>query len=143
MSIQQHRPKVGEILECDYGQFSNPYHVDGHIPPEMVKKRLVVVLNAKLNGLVLVVPISSTKNLDSIKHGYHIEIAPELIQETAFYDKRLRWVKSELVQAVSRHRLYHIYDKGTKITQYLPRDVVEKVQRAVIKAINANSLLDK
>ncbi|HHF5434544.1 type II toxin-antitoxin system PemK/MazF family toxin [Haemophilus influenzae] len=143
MSIKQHRPKVGEILECDYGQFSHTCHVDGHIPPEMVKKRLVVVLNAKLNGLILVAPISSTINLDGIKNGYHIEIDSELIKATSFYDKRTRWVKSELIQSVSRLRLYHIYDKGTKITQYLPRDVVKKVQKAIVKAINASSLLDK
>lgn len=142
MAIQQHRLKVGEILECDYGQFSSTFHVDGHIPPEMVKKRLVVVLNAKLNGLAIVVPISSTKNLDGIKKGYHIEIQPELVKNTSFYDKRTRWAKSELIQAVSRHRLYLIYDKGVRIIQILPRDVVVKIQKAVIKAISANTLLD-
>lgn len=143
MSIKQHRPKVGEILECDYGQFSQPFDVNGHIPPEMIKKRLVVVLNGKLNGLVLVVPISSTKNFDGIKNGHHVELSPELITTTAFYDKRIRWVKSELVQAVSKRRLYHIYDKGNRIIQYLPRDVVLKIQKAVMKAMNASSLLDK
>lgn len=100
-------------------------------------------MNAKLNGLILVAPISSKINLDGIKNGYHIEIDSELIKATGFYDKRTRWIKSELIQSVSRLRLYHIYDKGTKITQYLPRDVVTKVQRAIIKAINASSLLDK
>lgn len=48
-------PKVGEILECNFGnypvsqngQFSTTYY-DGRIPPEMIKNRLVVVLNGKL-----------------------------------------------------------------------------------------------
>ncbi|KIZ72356.1 hypothetical protein UH31_00065, partial [Escherichia coli] len=42
-------PKVGEILECNFGnypvsqngQFSTTYY-DGRIPPEMIKNRLVV-----------------------------------------------------------------------------------------------------
>ncbi|TNH06625.1 type II toxin-antitoxin system PemK/MazF family toxin [Testudinibacter sp. TR-2022] len=143
MSIQQHRPKVGEILECHYGAFSENDDVNGHIPPEIIKKRMVVVLNGKLNGLALVVPISSTKSLDGIQNGLHIEVAPDLIRTTGFYDKRVRWAKAELIQAVSRKRLFHIYDKGSRITQYLPRDVVEKIQRAVIKAVNASTLLDK
>ena len=49
-------PKVGEILECNFGnypviqngQFSTTYY-DGRIPPEMIKNRLVVVLNGKIN----------------------------------------------------------------------------------------------
>ncbi|STL47455.1 yifN [Escherichia coli] len=48
-------PKVGEILECNFGNypvsqngpFSTTYY-DGRIPPEMIKNRLVVVLNGKL-----------------------------------------------------------------------------------------------
>ncbi|HGU7073016.1 TPA: hypothetical protein ACG71J_003799, partial [Escherichia coli] len=47
-------PKVGEILECNFGnypvsqngQFSTTYY-NGRIPPEMIKNRLVVVLNGK------------------------------------------------------------------------------------------------
>lgn len=143
MKIKQHRPKVGEILECDYGLFSSQHSFDGHIPPEIIKKRMVVVLNGKLRGLALVVPISSTHNIEGIHQGYHIEIDPSLLKTTHFYDKRIRWAKAELVQAVSRHRLFHIHDRGMKITQYLPRDLVTKIQKAVIKAIGANTLLDR
>ena len=48
-------PKVGEVLECDFGQFqydpttqlplTNNYN--GRIPPEIVKRRMVIVLNGK------------------------------------------------------------------------------------------------
>ncbi|SPZ68998.1 fimbrial protein [Shigella dysenteriae] len=45
-------PKVGEILECNFGNypvsqngpFSTTYY-DGRIPPAMIKNRLVVVLD--------------------------------------------------------------------------------------------------
>ena len=49
-------PKVGEILECNFVTIllakmdrSTTYY-DGRIPPEMIKNRLVVVLNGKING---------------------------------------------------------------------------------------------
>lgn len=42
-----HRPKVGEILECNFGKWSEPPSFDGHLPPEMCKKRMVVVLNSR------------------------------------------------------------------------------------------------
>lgn len=142
MSIQQYRPKVGEILECNFGLFTDTLDFNGHIPPEMIKRRMVVVLNGKLNGLTLVVPISSTQNSQSIRLGHHIEIAPELIKQTAFYDKRQRWAKVDLIQSVSRERLFFIYEKGERIHQFLPREIVEKIQKAVIKLIGANSLLD-
>lgn len=142
MSIQQYRPKVGEILECNYGLFADTLDFNGHIPPEIIKRRMVVVLNGKIKGLTLVVPISSTQNRESIALGHHIEIEPEWIQQTAFYDNRTRWAKADLIQSVSRERLFFIYHQGKKIQQFLPREVVEKIQRAVIKLIGANTLLD-
>ena len=59
-------PKVGEILECNFGQFEfttgteniNDKNYNGRIPPEMVKRRMIVVLNGKLDSGCLVVPIS-------------------------------------------------------------------------------------
>ncbi len=54
-------PKVGEILECNFdhpvsqnGQVSTTYY-DGRIPPEMIKNRLVVVFNGKINGNACIV----------------------------------------------------------------------------------------
>lgn len=76
-------PKVGEILECNFGnypvsqngQFSTKYY-DGRIPPEMIKNRLVVVLNGKINGnACIVVPLSTTRDHDKLKRGMHVEIA--------------------------------------------------------------------
>ena len=67
-------PKVGEIQECNFGnypviqngQFSTTYY-DGRIPPEMIKNRLVVVLNGKINGnACIVVPLSTTRDHDKL-----------------------------------------------------------------------------
>ena len=137
-----HRPKVGEILECNFGKWSESPSFDGHLPPEMCKKRMVVVLNGNLNGVCLIVPISSTQAI-GISSKYHVESDTSLFAITDFYDKRQRWAKAELMQSVSKNRLFHIYDKSKKLQPYLPFDVVEKIQLAAIGALNANRLLEK
>lgn len=137
-----HRPKVGEILECNFGKWSDPPSFDGHLPPEMCKKRMVIVLNGNLNGLCLIVPISSTKAI-GISGKYHVELDTSLFQITDMYDKRQRWAKAELMQSVSKSRLFHIYSNGMKLQQFLPFEVVEQIQRAAIDAFNATRLLAK
>ncbi|MGL5031998.1 MAG: type II toxin-antitoxin system PemK/MazF family toxin [Aeromonas sp.] len=143
-------PKVGELLECNYGDFLyeddgtiNRKNYNGRIPPEMVKNRLVVVLNGKISGgSTIIVPISSTQDLGKIAQGLHIPIPQEHIQVTNFYDQRDRWAKADLVQQVSKERLFKVKDaNGVHITQYLPRDLMENIQKAVVTAISAKSLL--
>ena len=101
MAITYH-PKVGEVLECNFGRFKqlsdgqiDPRNFDGRIPPEMVKQRMVVILNGKLNGNCLVVPISSAKDIGKIGQGLHVPLAPDLFEITSFYDRRERWAKAE------------------------------------------------
>lgn len=142
-------PKVGEVLECDFGQFQydpetqRPLmsNFNGRIPPEIVKKRMVIVLNGKLDSGCLVVPISSTKNQGGITKGLHVQLDTANFKVTDFYDRRERWAKTDLIQMVSRHRLYKLMNKGERFDLYLPRDVVTQVQLAVIKAASASSLL--
>lgn len=141
-------PKVGELLECDFGEFKkdgagiiDTRNFNGRIPPEMVKKRLVVILNGKLNGACLIVPISSTQDIGKITQQLHIELEPRLIAQTNFYDSRIRWAKADLIQQVSTERLCKVRDARGFITQMLPRDVVAKIQRGVIRAISASALI--
>ena len=137
-----HRPKVGEILECDFGQWANPETVDGDIKPEMIKKRLVVVLNGDIDGKgAVVVPISSTKAYGRIA-TFHQYLPPELIQETSFYEKRDRWAKAEHTHFISTKRLYYIFDNGKKLTQKLPNDVVTEIQKKVLIAVSGKRILD-
>jgi len=154
-------PKVGEVLECKFGNFKrlevevaegedppakedrpiDETNFDGRIPPEMVKKRMVLVLNGKLNGGCLVVPISSTMNQNGINRGYHVSLGPDLFRTTEKYDNRDRWAKSDMIQVVSKERLFKLKDGDYRFNQYLPREVVEKVQRAVVKTMSAAPLL--
>lgn len=143
-------PKVGQILSCNYGKYPEdgqgntvPDVVDAHMPPEMVKFRLVVVLNAKLNGnACIVVPISTTKDSVKLCNGIHVQLAKGVIKEAKHFPQKTSWVKCDMVQTVSNRRLNRPMNPGRGwLIQVLPREIVSEIQKAVIKAINASPLL--
>lgn len=138
-------PKVGEVLECDFGEFINPPlnpPYDGLMSPEIRKKRMVVVLNGRLpNGCTLVVPISSSGNPNAVQRGIHVPLEPALFAVTSFYDTRERWALAECITHVSKDRLNQIKERGAPIPTYLPPGKVTAIQRAVIKTMAASSLL--
>lgn len=140
----QHRPKVGEILECDFGQWADPIHFDGHIKPEMRKRRMVVVLNGNLDGQsCLVVPISSSDaDEKGFSQKYHVPLPAAAFPITNHYDKRDRWALADRITNVSKTRLFYITEKGIRHNPKLARDVVAEIQKHVILAINAQSMLN-
>jgi len=116
--------------------------VNALMPPEIRKRRLVVVLNGKLpNGGTLVVPISSSGNPGAVSRGVHVLLTTDLFPVTSFYDKCDRWALAECITHVSKSRLSQIRDKGKPMPTYLPRDKVADVQKAVVKTISASVLL--
>lgn len=143
-------PKVGQILECDYGEYRRDAQgkpltgdFDSHIPPEMIKNRLVVVLNGKLSrNSCLVVPLSTTHDLQKTIKGIHVEIPEKEIGEMTFFTQQIRWAKADMIQQVSIERLNRPRSKRGHQAVNLTRERVELIQRAVIKAINAASLLE-
>ncbi len=144
----KYTPKVGEVLECEFGEFGellerppNPVY-NGLIRPEIRKRRMVVVLNGRLpNGCTLVVPISSSRNPNAVERGMHVPLEQALFTVTSFYDQRERWALAECITHVSKNRLSQIKDRGAPIQSYLPRDVVTAIQKAIIKTIAASTLL--
>lgn len=147
-----HRPKVGEILECNFGSWSEIEAFDGHIPPEMRKRRMVIVLNGNLDGKSsLIVPVSSSETNDPNNKGkeddvlksvkYHHHLDQTLFEVTDFYDKRDRWALCERITAVSNKRLFYIFDGTIKLSQRLPSDVVTEIQKKAVLALNARALL--
>lgn len=139
------KPNVGELLECDFGEFLMPPLspiYDGLIAPEIRKKRLVVVLNSSLpNGCCMVVPISSSGNKNAVERGFHVYLPPALITVTQFYDKRDRWAIADCMTHVSKNRLFPIWNGPKLVKDYLPHEVVKSIQKAGIKAISASALL--
>lgn len=141
-------PKVGQVLECNYGEYTLDTNgiptsaPDHHIPPEMIKNRLVVVLNGKVSGSsCLVVPLSTTHDLQKTHKGWHVEIAEDEIPELKYFVQSVRWAKADMVQQVSRVRLNRPRSTRGHDEIKISFASVDKIQRAVIKAISAGSLL--
>jgi len=138
--------KVGQVVECDFGLYKpdkhGKHHADGHIPPEMIKKRLAVLLNVKLGTGFVVVPLSSTQDVNKEQRGYHVKIDPAFVPQTAFWTPCDRWAKAELMQYVSLDRLFTMRDNNRNyVKRVLPRDLVADIQRAVMTVIGGAALL--
>ncbi|MEA1987797.1 MAG: type II toxin-antitoxin system PemK/MazF family toxin [Pseudomonadota bacterium] len=144
-------PKVGEVLECNFGDYlldpetneadRNNFH--GKVPPEMRKHRMVVVMNGKLGGSCVVVPISSSKDQGLISRGLHIPLDTGHFRVTDFYDRRDRWAKVETMQHVSKARLFKMRDRNGRFDQHLPFEVVEEIQKAIVRLVAGSKLLAK
>jgi mRNA interferase MazF len=87
-------PSPGDILICDY--------TTGFRPPEMVKRRLCVVISPKLKrrtDLASVVPISQT--CPDPTEPWHHRI--ELISQS--WGDGPRWIACDMIATVAYHRL--------------------------------------
>lgn len=138
-------PEVGQILECNFGEYTIDSttglpigHPDHHLPPEMIKNRLVVVLNGKVSPTsCIVVPLSTTHDLQKTLKGWHIEIADSEIPDLVYFGACTRWAKADTVEQVSRLRLNRPRTVRGHPSIKLGFERVGDIQRAVVKAINA------
>lgn len=95
MAISFH-PDPGSVLICDY--------TTGFVPPEMVKKRLCVVITPRLRrreGLCTVVPLSTSEPEPIC--DFHFAL--ELEREIPGWPGRLKWAKCDMFGTVSHARL--------------------------------------
>lgn len=162
--------KRGDILECNFGKYTETLGEDGNpildddgkvvfdrnnfdtrIPNEMRKTRPVLVIGEH-KGQYLVVPISSTEDTHSnarktgVGRGFHIQLANDVIPVTHFYTADVtRWAKANMVQSVDRYRLSSIYCKKTRsrLSVAVDRTTLREVQEALIKAIGLPDVLVK
>ena len=105
MAIAFH-PSLGEALWCDY---------DG-MPPEMVKRRLAVVVSPKQcqrHRLVTVVPISATP--PQVVRPWHVRLQRDPLPRGA---KPEVWVKCDMVNVVSFDRLHGHYTRWNGRRQF-------------------------
>jgi uncharacterized protein YifN (PemK superfamily) len=103
MAIPYH-PDLGEALWCDYSG----------IKPEMVKRRLAVVLtprSCQRIGLATVIPISCTP--PDIVRPWHVRLSRDPYPKG---DKSEVWAKCDMVNVVSFERLsgYHVRWNGRR-----------------------------
>jgi Uncharacterized protein conserved in bacteria len=96
MAISFH-PSPGQIFVCDYDT--------GFQQPEMVKRRLCVVITPRLrsrNGLCTVVPLSTTAPAEPMDYHCEIEFERELPKP---WDGKSKWAKCDMLATVAYHRL--------------------------------------
>ena len=93
----QYYPNQGEILLCDYGAKV--------IPPEMDKRRPVVIVTPRLRRrgeLVGVIPLSTTEPEEAQDFHCRFELQVPL---PAPFDSPAMWAKCDMFSVVSRSRL--------------------------------------
>jgi uncharacterized protein YifN (PemK superfamily) len=89
-------PEVGTVVICDY--------TTGFKKPEMVKRRLAVVISPRLkrrNNLCTVVPLSTTDPAP-VEDFHHLATLP---QEVPGYEGLQKWAKCDMLATVAFHRL--------------------------------------
>lgn len=110
----------------------------------MVKNRLVVIINGKIDGnACIVVPLSSKCDQNKLQRGMHFVIDKNVIENMKYFEQITRWAKADLVQQVSRQRLQRPRTDRGYLNQILSKETVTKIQLAIIKSINASQLLSK
>lgn len=123
-------PSPGDILICDYST--------GFRAPEMVKRRLCVVISPKLkrrNDLVTVVPLSQTEP-SPVEVWHH-----RLDLKSQSWGDGPRWIACDMVATVGYHRLsrphYRHPVTGARLYERLKidRESVEEVKRRVAIAL--------
>jgi uncharacterized protein YifN (PemK superfamily) len=91
-------PNAGQFLVCDY---------KGFIVPEMVKKRLVIVISPRPRhnnaGIAHVIPLSTTVPNHILDHHIQIRLPQQLIGINAW--KEDCWAKCDMINTVSYKRL--------------------------------------
>lgn len=161
------RIKRGEIYECLFGRYRPLLDPDGApvmagtngrteytrtefqgpIPYEIQKPRPVVILGDH-KGQYLVVPISTTQDCHSNPRkagearGLHVRLERSQLPDLVRYrNAPTCWAKSNMVQTVDRNRLRPLNRRGSPPPR-VSDDCLASIQRAVIRAIGCQGLLD-
>ncbi|WP_245429565.1 type II toxin-antitoxin system PemK/MazF family toxin [Mesorhizobium sp. DCY119] len=122
------------------------YSKGGFQEPEMMKRRLAVIISPKIAArphLCTVVPLSLTEPSKEMPYHKRIRIPFELPKEWGDHE---RWIKGDMVNAVGFHRVDLLRlgkDKGGKRTyQYsvLPDELMKIVRQCVLHGMGLSAL---
>lgn len=137
MSISGH-PTRGSIVTVDYRS--------GFMEPEMVKRRLAVVISPDIKNrikLTTVVPLSLTPPEAIMPYHKQIEIPFEMPKK---WGGGNRWIKGDMVNSVGFHRIDFLMlgkDKtGKRIYQYqaLPDELFKVVKKCALHGMGFSTL---
>jgi mRNA interferase MazF len=138
MAINEH-PAIGTVLTCKYEP--------GFVKPEMVKRRLVVVISPKISirpGLCTVVPLSRKQPIPQMSYHCQIRLDPPPPEP---WGDLPRWVKGDMVAAVGFHRLDFLRlgrDESTdkRIYRYdpIPAEDLRRIRHCVLCSLGLAGL---
>ncbi len=138
MPIKQH-PELGTVMMCDFNQ--------GFCPPEMVKRRPVVVISPRISnryGLCTIVCLSTDAPDPIMPYHCQINIRPKL--PSPRWESDGVWVKGDMIYTVAFHRLDFFRsgktDTGVRkyILQPLDDENIKKVRQCVLRSLNLSHL---
>ncbi|MEE9910537.1 MAG: type II toxin-antitoxin system PemK/MazF family toxin [Deltaproteobacteria bacterium] len=136
MAISFH-PALGTIVICDF---------HGFVEPEMVKRRLAIVMSPNFKGrdnLCTIIPFSTTPPKPEMPYHY------KLLLDRPFpppYDSPFQWVKADMLATVSFSRLSIPSSGKSKDGQriYIQRCIagsdLKKIQECMLNAMGLSSL---
>jgi mRNA interferase MazF len=129
MSITFH-PRAGTVLICDFAT--------GFQPPEMVKRRHVVIVSPRRrrnSGLCMVVPYSTVVPTP-------VEVFHHLITVGSypfFHRQKDVWAKGDMLTCVALHRLDRVLLNGRYVAPSLRHEDFASIQRAILAALEIRS----
>jgi len=139
MTLQYH-PDPGTIVLCNYDT--------GFSPPEMVKRRLAVIISPRLrnrNNLCTVVPLSQTEPEQIQDYHYRLVLARRM---PGRWGADGYWVKGDMLATVAFHRLNLVgigrENGGPRryITKTIPDEDLQKIRACALHALGMSALVD-
>ncbi|NLS95397.1 MAG: hypothetical protein GXX96_24915 [Planctomycetaceae bacterium] len=128
-------PKPGQVLMCDFNT--------GFRPPEMVKKRLVVVVSRKNRELATIVPLSSTAPMP-------VEPCHHEMQDASLplsFRGRRTWAKCDMLTTVGYWRLDRVQigkhpTTGNRmyVSQVVSPEDLAGIRRAILHVLGLGGL---
>ena len=140
MALQFH-PELGTIVICDYDK-------GGFIPPEMIKRRLAIVISPRLrhrDRLCTVVPLSTTPPSQVMPYHYNIKLDESFRTP---HDYQGHWVKADMISTVSFDRLSlpyrgkNISGKRDYFVKIIKGDDLKSIRGCVLYALALFSLTE-
>jgi uncharacterized protein YifN (PemK superfamily) len=124
-------PGAGTVLICDFST--------GFQPPEMVKRRHVVVVSPRRrhhSGLWLVVPFSTVAP-DPVEAFHHLILVGAY---PFFHPQNDVWAKADTLTCVAFRRLDRVLLNGRYVAPSLRADDFAAIQRAILAALEIRTL---
>lgn len=128
MPLSKFTPKTGALLICDFER--------GFVPPEMVKRRPVVVISgadSHWRRLCTVIPLSTTEP-DPVQR-WHYELSRCPLPDASEFTRV--WAKCDMITTVSFDRLDKPYRKTRTSRDYmtirLPEEDIQGIRAALLR----------